>query len=109
MATAEAAKAHEATPPAPPAAKPEAPRRRSTVREPAPFVRGTPAPLPSLAIAQEVAQAVAPDITGAEPAPPPPAPTEPAPLKPAPVQAHPESVTPRRAGWWAKRLLGERG
>jgi ribonuclease E len=74
--------------------KPESPRRRSTVREPAPFpVSGgsiapgaTPAPHPPGIIASAVA----------EPAPSPPEEAEPAPQ-------------PRRTGWWAKRMLGDKG
>ena len=76
---------HEAAHAAPPA--PESPRRRSTVREPAPlaFDDGT--------------------STLAEPTPVPPA-------QPAPVAAEPheqpaeDAGKPRRTGWWAKRMLG---
>jgi ribonuclease E len=76
-------------PAAPPeAAKPEAPRRRSTVREPAPFVGG--------------------GITPAAETPIPPAPAAeagaPAAETPASAASTPEG--PRRAGWWAKRILG---
>ncbi len=76
-----------APPPPAPAAAPEPPRRRSTVREPAPIF-GSSAPV-------------------AMPAP---MPAPPPPPAPAPVVA--ESSTsddankPRRTGWWAKRLLG---
>jgi ribonuclease E len=67
----------------PPAAK-EPPRRRSTVREPAP-VSGQSAP------------AATPVVT---PAP-----------EPAVVQSsssHADAGKPRRTGWWAKRLLGDK-
>jgi ribonuclease E len=72
-----------------PAAPP--PRRRSTVREPAPFlVGGGSAP---------AAQAPAPTPVEIEPAPAPSAPAEPTSAEPG---------TPRRAGWWGKRLFGEK-
>jgi ribonuclease E len=70
----------------PPPAEPELPRRRSTVREPAPFVGGgdwtPPAPPPM-------------------PAPPPDA---------TPVAADSgeadDSSKPRRSGWWSRRIAG---
>jgi ribonuclease E len=78
-------------PVAPP--KPEVPRRRSTVREPVHFLAGTavvtPQPVPAMAA----------PVAEAEPPPPPP----PVPPPDAPPAA------PRRAGWWAKRMLGDRG
>jgi ribonuclease E len=61
----------------------ETPRRRSTVREPAPFVVGTgEAP-------------VAPQ----PPSPPPPEPT-------VEVEAPEDAGQPRRTGWWSRRLMG---
>jgi ribonuclease E len=90
-------------------AKPESLRRRSTVREPAPFiVRGAapatqPPPAPAMATSTE------------PPEPPPPAPevaasaaeVEPPPT-PQPADTAPAPVTRRRAGWWAKRVLGDK-
>jgi ribonuclease E len=71
--------------PAPP------PRRRSTVREPVPFlVGGTAAP---------AAEAPAPAHVAVEPAPAQPMPT-------APLSSEPGA--PRRAGWWAKKIFGEK-
>jgi ribonuclease E len=80
------------TPVEPPAAEqpptePEPSRRRSTVREPAPFVVGSgEAP-------------VTPELV-----------TPPTPSDPAPAQGESESAEqgdqPRRTGWWAKRLMG---
>jgi ribonuclease E len=78
---------------APAAVEPAAPptRRRSTVREPAPFlVGGGSAP---------AAQAPAPAPVEAEPAPAPSAPGDPTSAEPG---------IPRRAGWWGKRLFGEK-
>jgi ribonuclease E len=76
--------------------KSEAPRRRSTVREPAPFVAGggnmSPGAVPS--------PHPAPAIAASEPEPA--APT-------SPPAAAPEAPPPRRAGWWAKRMLGDKG
>ncbi len=76
----------EPEPVAPPeAAKPESSKRRSTVREPAPFFGG--------------------GVTQAAEAPmPPPATEAPAAETPASAASTPEG--PRRAGWWAKRILG---
>jgi ribonuclease E len=75
--------------PAPEAAASEAsPRRRSTVREPVAFPGnggGDSAPAPTRAAEADVA----------------PAPDEPS----TPIEAD----KPRRTGWWAKRLLGDRG
>jgi ribonuclease E len=72
-----------------PGVSPKPERRRSTVREPAPFLAGgdVPAPQPAPAIA----------VVEAEQTAPPPA------QPPAPS---PEPAAPRRAGWWAKRMLG---
>jgi len=72
----------------PPPAK-EPPRRRSTVREPAPFAIGGASPPP-------------------QPPTPAPAPVAAEPV-PATAEAGPESAAPRRAGWWAKRIFGEKG
>jgi ribonuclease E len=72
-------------PAAPPSqSEPEPPRRRSTVREPAPVFGGQAEPPRSV---------VAP---------------EPAPIEaPAPVESAVDDANkPRRTGWWAKRLLG---
>ncbi|MEA2815089.1 MAG: ribonuclease, partial [Rhodospirillaceae bacterium] len=66
-------------PPQPAAAEP--PRRRSTVREPAPVFSGS-----------------APMVTPM-PAPPPPAPT-------VISTAEADASKPKKSGWWAKRLLG---
>ncbi len=65
-------------------AKPEASKRRSTVREPAPFFGSGVTP-------------------AAEASMPPPATEEPAAEAPS-AASTPEG--PRRAGWWAKRILG---
>jgi ribonuclease E len=70
---------------------PEPPRRRSTVREPVSFPTNggssgsTPAPVPT-AEATEHAPVSVPDHPAAE-----------------------DADRPRRTGWWAKRLLGDRG
>jgi ribonuclease E len=74
--------------------KPESPRRRSTVREPAPFlvpggIAPSPAPAPQPA---EIAAS-----SDEEPATPP---------VPEAAETAPQ---PRRAGWWAKRMIGDRG
>ena len=61
----------------------EMPRRRSTVREPAPFVVGS-AEAP-----------VAP--------PPPPSPSAEPTVE---VQAPEDAGQPRRTGWWSRRLMG---
>jgi ribonuclease E len=80
-----------APPPAPEAAPPKPePRRRSTVREPAPFLIGNGAPAAPVPPMAPVAPPVA-----AEQAPPPP-----------PAAAEPNA--PRRAGWWAKRIFGDK-
>ncbi len=74
-----------ASPPSPQAAapaEPEPPRRRSTIREPAPI--------------------------GAAGAPPPPAPNIPPPTPVVSSTASDDSGQPKR-GWWAKRLLGDKG
>jgi ribonuclease E len=97
-----------AEPAAPP--KPELVRRRSTVREPAPFLVGSAAPArePPPAPAMEPATADA----AAQPAPQvvdSAAEVEPtAPPPPEPQDAAPAPVTRRRAGWWAKRVLGDK-
>jgi ribonuclease E len=92
-APAPAPAAAEPTAKEPPAKEPpakEPTRRRSTVREPAPFVIGGAAPAPA-----------APAPLAAEPAAHRP--------MPAPADAATESAAPRRAGWWAKRIFGEKG
>jgi ribonuclease E len=95
-------------PVAPP--KPELGRRRSTVREPAPFLVGGAAPVreppPAPAMAPATADAAPPPEPEAvasdaavEPAAPPP---------PEPKDEAPTPATRRRAGWWAKRVLGDK-
>jgi hypothetical protein len=69
--------------PAPQESRQEAPRRRSTIREPAPVGASAPsAPVP---------------VT------PPPTPVV---SSTAPETAAPETAAPKR-GWWGKRLLGD--
>jgi ribonuclease E len=68
------------------------PRRRSTVREPAPFLVGSTAPE-----SQPAPETVTSEV---EPTAPPPPEQPPAPA--------PEPAAPRRAGWWAKRMLGDK-
>jgi ribonuclease E len=85
--------------PAPTASEPpppkQPPRRRSTVREPAPFVLGgatPPLPVPATptpALAETAAHARVPAAAEAGGADAPPS-------------------APRRAGWWAKRIFGEK-
>jgi ribonuclease E len=75
----------------PPAKEPS--RRRSTVREPAPSMIGGASPPPP---------APSPAPAAAEPA------VSHRPV-PAAAEAGPESGAPRRAGWWAKRIFGEKG
>ncbi len=76
--------------------KSEPSRRRSTVREPAPFVVGGGRISPGVASVPQPA----PEIVDSE--------AEPAAPTPPPAAA-PEAATPRRAGWWAKRMLGDKG
>ncbi len=74
----------------PPPAK-EPPRRRSTVREPVRFPVGeVPMPVPPAPVAAEPA-------TLHRPAP-----------EPAAAGAESAASAPRRAGWWAKRIFGEK-
>jgi ribonuclease E len=76
----------------PPPAK-EPPRRRSTVREPVRFPVGeVPMPVPPAPVAAEPATLHRP---AAEPA-------------PAEAVAESAASAPRRAGWWAKRIFGEK-
>jgi ribonuclease E len=78
--------------PEPRVGEPELPRRRSTVREPAPFlVEGA---LPSSVLAPKPLETVEP----IEPAAPPAQSFEPSPPS--------EPAKPRRTGWWARRLMG---
>ncbi|HSV22802.1 MAG TPA: Rne/Rng family ribonuclease [Xanthobacteraceae bacterium] len=65
--------------------KPTAPRRRSTVREPAPFLAGSAAASP------QPAPAIVTPVVEVETTAPPPSTSDP--------------TAPRRAGWWAKRML----
>jgi ribonuclease E len=76
-------------PEAPPA--PEPPRRRSTIREPVPFITD-----------EGPASYVAPS------APPPEPPSPPTDLPPPAAQEQPQDDAgkPRRTGWWSKRVLG---
>jgi ribonuclease E len=78
---------------APAAAEPAASstRRRSTVREPAPFLVGGGS--------ASTAETLAPAPVAVEPAPAPTTPAEPTAAEPG---------APRRAGWWGKRLFGEK-
>jgi len=78
--------------PAAPAATPEPPRRRSTVREPVQFGTAASAPTPPSV------PTVPPTI--AEPSPPD--------APPSQAGAAPEGTAPRRAGWWAKRIFGDK-
>jgi ribonuclease E len=67
-----------------PSAPSEPPRRRSTVREPAPvFGDGAPTAIPAA-----------------------PPPAEPAPIVTS--AAGDDADKPRRTGWWAKRILGDK-
>jgi ribonuclease E len=83
-----------------PHVEPEQPKRRSTVREPAPtFTSGqgfTPSPQPEPTPAP-ASEAQAPAITAAPAA---------AAEKPAEPSSS-DDGKPRKTGWWAKRLLGQ--
>jgi ribonuclease E len=68
----------------------EPPRRRSTIREPAPVIGGEQTVIASTPIPKPVV------VVSHEPAP---APTEPAPQES-------DAGKPRRTGWWARRLAG---
>jgi ribonuclease E len=72
--------------PVPPAARPAASRRGSTVREPAPTSFG---------------------FSGEISAPMPAAPVEPEQPAPSSSTESEDSTRPRRAGWWSKRMLGK--
>jgi hypothetical protein len=71
---------------------PPAPRRGSTVREPAPTSFSfsgessapTPVPVPAQVLQAEPEQPAQPDVTASE-----------------------DTARPRRAGWWSKRVLGK--
>jgi ribonuclease E len=102
-ARAEAPPAQAEAPPAqpePPPAEAEPRRRRSTVREPAPFLFGGDRP-----------------TDAAMPEPPPPAPAQqPAASSPTPEPAAPSAAPdaeasnqPRRSGWWSRRFAGGKG
>jgi ribonuclease E len=81
-------------PEAPPA--PEPPRRRSTIREPVPFI-GDEGP----------ASYVAPSAPPAEPQSPPLEPAQPlAQEHVQDTQPQDDASKPRRTGWWSKRVLG---
>jgi ribonuclease E len=93
-AAAEAPPAQAEAPPAhaePPPAEPEQPRRRSTVREPAPLYFGGDRPAES-----------------AVPEPPRPAPVP----EPAAPSSSPDATAPgqpRRTGWWSRRFASDKG
>jgi ribonuclease E len=100
-AQAEAPPARAEAPPAqpePPPAEPEPPRRRSTVREPAPFFGGGERPAESAA---------------SEPVPPTPEPVAPNPTAepavPTAASEAAESNQPRKTGWWSRRFAGGKG
>jgi ribonuclease E len=105
--------AAEASGPAAPP-KPELARRRSTVREPAPFLAGSAAPTPPTPPAPEIAGLAGAVEAAAPPQPGPAAAASVAEVEPAappPVEPPAEAPAPasrRRAGWWAKRMLGDR-
>ncbi|MFL9826345.1 Rne/Rng family ribonuclease [Rhodoplanes sp. SY1] len=87
-----------------PAAEPapaEPPRRRSTVREPVSFVLGGNGT--SSANGDATPRPVEPAPAPSEPAP--------APETSAVAQSSPEAESgkPRRTGWWARKLLGDKG
>ena len=90
--------ARPAPAPAPAASEPppakEPPRRRSTVREPAPFLIGGATPS---APAPAAPEPVAAETTARR-------------RVPAPAEAGADAApsAPRRAGWWAKRIFGEK-
>src|SRR5262249_5905663 len=69
--------------------EPEVPRRRSTVREPAPMVSSHGVDAPT-----------------ANPMVPRPSPNPMAPKESAPANGDEDAKKPRKTGWWAKRLLG---
>jgi ribonuclease E len=72
--------------PAPPAAaQPEQPRRRSTVREPAPIGNATPEPMPTITpvAAEQHHQSPSPDASKVE-----------------------DASQPRKTGWWSRRSVG---
>ncbi len=77
--------------------KPEARRRRSTVREPAPFVVSGGSIVPSAGPASQPPPETVTSSGEAEPA-----------ASPDAAETS-EAPPPRRAGWWAKRMLGDKG
>ncbi len=83
--------ASEPPPPNEPPAQADQPRRRSTVREPAPFFAGQAPVQPSSAPAGETR---APE----------PEPAAPGPDRPAETES---TDRPRRTGWWARRVAGK--
>jgi ribonuclease E len=88
------AEAPPASAPHPAPAEPEPPRRRSTVREPAPLYFG-----------ERPAESAAP-----EPSAPASEPVEPEPVAPRPAPADvAASDQPRRTGWWSRRFAGDKG
>jgi ribonuclease E len=78
------------------AQKPESPRRRSTVREPAPVLVSGGSIAPSASPAPQPT----PEIVASTESP------ETAPSSSEGAEAAPQ---PRRAGWWAKRMIGDKG
>jgi ribonuclease E len=106
----EAPPAHDEAPPAqaeappaqpePPAAEPEPSRRRSTVRERAPFLFGGDRP----------AEPAASEPPSAAPAPEPfAASSTPEPAAPVPTPESADPNQPRKTGWWSRRFAGGKG
>jgi ribonuclease E len=92
------AEAPPAQPEPPPAEAEPPPRRRSTVREPAPFLFGGDRPAESVAPAAPPAPAPEPAASAPAEAPVPSAGAEPE-----------ASNQPRRSGWWSRRFAGGKG
>jgi ribonuclease E len=93
----EAVTAVAAPAPKPESPKPESSRRRSTVREPAPVLVSGGIASPSAPTPQPAPEEVAASTAQAEHA------------APSAAAAEEPSQQPRRAGWWAKRMLGDKG
>jgi ribonuclease E len=78
----------------------EPPRRRSTVREPAPFAfddGASPLAQPETPVGSAPAPAATPEPDKQPPQ---------AEQEPQPEQPQEDAGKPRRTGWWAKRVLG---
>jgi ribonuclease E len=82
-----------------PPAQPEPPRRRSTVREPAPFFFGGDRPAESAATEPPPAPAAAPAASSPAPEP----------AVPDPVPESSDANQPRKSGWWSRRFAGGKG